>query len=103
MGNNQNKVSPLSIPLLIKQLNSYHLPEDRNGALETIEQIDIHLIDQSTFEAKSKQFKDCEGLYFIIKVVKKMVEGKRVYFMFFFFRSFSISLNTLFSFILSRY
>lgn len=76
MGNNQNKVSPLSIPLLVKQLNSYHLPEDRNGALETIEQIDIHLIDQSTFEAKSKQFKDCEGLYFIIRVVKKMVEGK---------------------------
>ena len=58
MGNNNAKVGPLSIPMLIKQLNAYHLPEDRNGALETIEQIDIHLADPKTYEAKAKQFKD---------------------------------------------
>jgi hypothetical protein len=76
MGNNHNKVGPLSIAMLVKQLNAYHLPEDRNGALETIEQIDIHLADPKTYDFKSKQLKDCEGLMFIIRVVKKMIQGR---------------------------
>lgn len=61
--------------MLIKQLGAYHLPEDRNGALETIEQVDLHLVDKKTFEAKTKQLQECEGLYMILKVTKKMVEG----------------------------
>ncbi|MBX9703509.1 MAG: hypothetical protein K2X39_05095 [Silvanigrellaceae bacterium] len=76
MGNSNNKVGPMSIQMLIKQLNAYHLPEDRNGALETIEQVDIHLVDKKTFEAKSKQLKDCEGLLSILRVTKKMIEGE---------------------------
>lgn len=75
MGNSHAQVGPLSIPMLVKQLGAYHLPEDRNGALETIEQIDIHLADRKTFPEKSQQLRDSEGLFVIIRVTKKMIEG----------------------------
>ncbi len=83
----------MSIQMLIKQLGAYHLPEDRNGALETIEQVDLHLVDKKTFDAKTKQLQECEGLYMILKVTKKMVEGKIYLFLNYSWSNFSTDID----------
>jgi len=76
MGIGNSKIDVISIPLLIRQLGDLHLPDDRHRALDTLEQIDKHLLDPKSIDLKSKQLKDSEGIYAILKVAKKLVEGK---------------------------
>lgn len=75
MGMNGSKIDVISIPLLVRQLNEFNLPGDRHRALETLEQIDAHLLELKTLDLKSKQLKDSEGMYSILKTCKKLVEG----------------------------
>ena len=75
MGLWESKEEAPSIPILLKQLNAYHLPEDRNNVLDLLEEIDRHLVDPKTFEAKLRQLKDTDAVYHILKITKKMIEG----------------------------
>jgi len=77
LGFGNSKIDVISIPLLIRQLGDLHLPEDRHRALDTLEQIDQHLLDPKTLELKSKQLKDSDGIYVILKASKKLVEGEK--------------------------
>jgi hypothetical protein len=76
MGIFQAKVAPLNIPLLIKHLGECHLPEDRNQALDFLEQLHTNLLDKKTIDAQSNILKESEGMRLITKVGKKMVEGR---------------------------
>jgi hypothetical protein len=75
MGLGNSKIDIISIPMLIRQLNEYNLPGDRHRALDTLEQIDAHLLEPKTLDLKSKQLKDSDGMYSILKTAKKLVEG----------------------------
>lgn len=80
MGGKNTKVSPLGIPSLLLQLAECQIPHDRNTIYEIMEQIDIHLLNTKEINTHIKHLKESDGVYALLKVGKKLIEGKRVIF-----------------------
>lgn len=78
MGLRGSKIGPLPIPLLIKRLGEAQLPDDRNIALENLEDIDKQLLVKKTFAYNCKLLKDHEAIFLFIRVTKKLIEGNFV-------------------------
>ncbi len=76
MGGKGSKVSPFTIPQLLKKMSECDFVEDRNMILEQLEQIDRHLLELKQLEINMKQLKNANGIYQIVKTGKVMVEGR---------------------------
>lgn len=76
MGLFNSKVAPMPLTFVVRKLESGGLPEDKDIALQLLEEIDIQLADPKTMEIKIKQLKKLEAIRVIIKVVRKLIEGK---------------------------
>ncbi len=76
MGLFNSKVAPMPLTFVVRKLESCGLSEDKDIALQLLEEIDIQLADPKTMEIKIKQLKKLEAIRVIIKVVRKLVEGK---------------------------
>ena len=65
---------PLPIPTILVRINESVLPEDREKILDLVEMIDINLSEEKTKVAAAVQFKDSDGVLFLIRLMKKMME-----------------------------
>lgn len=78
MGNKNNKVAPLSLTLVVQRLNDCLIPDDREKILDFLELIDIGLTvkDEKAASKAAKQLKDADGVLLIIKLMKRLIDGK---------------------------
>lgn len=74
LGGKYSQVVPLPIPNILVRINECVLPEDREKILDLVEMIDINLSEDQTKAASAVQFKDSEGVLFLIRLMKKMIE-----------------------------
>ena len=66
-------IIPLPIPKVIKSINESVLPEDRSRILDYVEMLDINLTDPKARESNMNQFRDSNGIMFLIRLMKKMI------------------------------
>lgn len=76
MGIRNSKVSPFTIPQLLKRMSECDYVEDKNIILEQLEQIDRHLLELKQLAVNMRQLKDANGIYQIVKIGKVLIDGK---------------------------
>jgi hypothetical protein len=76
MGQKTSKVVPLPIPVVLKKITECHVPDDRNILLDLFEMLDINMCEEKDFEVNTRQLKDSNGMNIMMKVLKRMIEGR---------------------------
>ena len=66
----------MAMPVVIKRMNELLMPDERNAMLDLVEMIDINLSNKKKeeFDNMVKQLLDANGIYFLLRHLKKMVE-----------------------------
>lgn len=76
MGCGRSRINDLPLPYVIKQLSECDIPDDRNQAMDYIDQIDALLADEKERVINMKQLKKLDGVKVIIRQTKKLTDGK---------------------------
>jgi hypothetical protein len=79
MGLGGSRVAPSSMKYLVKKLSEAYLPDDRNIVANTLEQMDtLLLLDKykKVFDTHTQVLKETNAMYIIIKIAKKLADGK---------------------------
>lgn len=76
MGSKHSKIVPMPMPMIVKRMNEIIIPEERTAMLDLVELIDIklHGKKQEEFALETEQLKEANGMYFLLRALKKMVE-----------------------------
>ena len=76
MGPKHSKVIPLPIPVILKRITECHIPDDRNILIDLLDMVDINMCEEKDFEVNTRQLKETNGINILMKVLKRMIEGK---------------------------
>jgi hypothetical protein len=76
MGQRNAKVVPLAIPMVLMRIKDCIVPDDRMMLLDLFEMIDINFSNEEDVEVNTRQMKETNGFAMLLKILKRMVEGK---------------------------
>jgi hypothetical protein len=76
MGQRNAKVAPLAIPMALSLIKDCIVPDDRNELVNLFEMIDMNFSIEDDVEVNTRQMKEANGFAVLLKILKRMVEGK---------------------------